>query len=217
MSMSGASNGLAYVHHPVVTASAPAQAAFDRGLTLLYAFERLAARQSFEEAAKADPSCAMAHWGIALALGPNYNKPWESFDPVDLSSAAKPQTGADQTSSATGLAAVQAAVDFPVIAPDTLVGLPRQDVRTVKGNNALVVYGQGLGAIIVVERKTDTTAGQQGGPMAALPSVSLDGLTGHELATQLGTAIEWQRNGVSFVLAGSLPPAAAESAARALK
>ncbi|HLB19115.1 MAG TPA: hypothetical protein VK613_08300 [Gaiellaceae bacterium] len=136
---------------------------------------------------------------------------------VDLSSAAKPQTGTDKTSSATGLAAVQAAVDFPVIAPDTLVGLPRQDVRTVKGNNALVVYGQGLGAIVVLERKTDTTAGQQAGPMAALPSVSLDGLTGHELATQLGTAIEWQRNGVSFVLAGSLPPAAAESAARALK
>ena len=53
--------------------------------------------------------------------------------------------------------------------------------------------------------------------MSALPAVSLDGLTGHELATQLGTAIEWQRNGVSFVLAGSLPPAAAESAARALR
>ena len=117
----------------------------------------------------------------------------------------------------TGLAAVQAAVDFPVIAPDTLVGLPRKDVRTVKGNDALVIYGQGLGAIVVVERKGDATGAQQSGPMSALPAVSLDGLTGHELATQLGTAIEWQRNGVSFVLAGSLPPAAAESAARALR
>ena len=54
--------------------------------------------------------------------------------------------------------------------------------------------------------------------LSALPSVSLeDGLTAHELATQLGTAIQWTRNGVSFVLVGSLPPAAAESAARALK
>jgi len=136
---------------------------------------------------------------------------------VDLSSAATPQNGSDKTNAATGLAAVQAAVDFPVVAPDTLVGLPRKDVRTVKGNNALVIYGQGLGAIVVVERKADATGTQQSGPMSALPSVSLDGLTGHELATQLGTAIEWQRNGVSFVLAGSLPPAAAESAARALK
>jgi outer membrane lipoprotein-sorting protein len=136
---------------------------------------------------------------------------------VDLSSATTPQTGADKTNATTGLAAVQAAVDFPVVAPDTLVGLPRKDVRTVKDNNALVIYGQGLGAIIVVERKADASGAQQSGPMAALPAVSLDGLTGHELATQLGTAIEWQRQGVSFVLAGSLPPGAAESAARALK
>lgn len=135
---------------------------------------------------------------------------------VDLSSAATPQTDADKTNAVTGLAAVQAAVDFPVVAPDTLVGLPRKDVRTVKGNNALVIYGRGLGAIVVLERKADAGA-PQGGPMSALPSVSLDGLTGHELATQLGTAIQWQRNGVSFVLAGSLPPAAAESAARTLK
>jgi outer membrane lipoprotein-sorting protein len=136
---------------------------------------------------------------------------------VDLSSATTPQTGSDKANAATGLAAVQAAVDFPVVAPDTLVGLPRKDVRTVKGNNALVIYGQGLGAIAVLEHKADAAGTAQGGPMSALPSVSLDGLTGHELATQLGTAIEWQRNGVSFVLAGSLPPAAAESAARALK
>lgn len=136
---------------------------------------------------------------------------------VDLSSAAKPETGAGKANAVTGLAAVQAAVDFPVIAPDTLVGLPRKDVRTVKGNDALVIYGQGLGAIVVVERKADATGAQQSGPMSALPAVSLDGLTGHELATQLGTAIEWQRNGVAFVLAGSLPPAAAESAARALR
>jgi hypothetical protein len=42
-------------------------------------------------------------------------------------------------------------------------------------------------------------------------------VTGHELATQLGTALTWKRNGVSFVLAGSVPPAAAEAAARALR
>jgi hypothetical protein len=53
--------------------------------------------------------------------------------------------------------------------------------------------------------------------MASLPSVSLDGLTAHELATQLGTVLEWQSQGTGFVLAGSLPPAAAEAAARAVK
>src|SRR5204863_9627538 len=106
--------------------------------------------------------------------------------------------------------------DFTVVAPDTLVGLPRQDVRAIGHGGELVVYGQGLGAIVVAERKADASAGNNG-MLSALPAVSLDGLTGHELATQLGTAIQWTRDGVSFVLVGSLPPAAAESAARALK
>ena len=56
-----------------------------------------------------------------------------------------------------------------------------------------------------------------GGMTAALPTVVLNGVTAHELATQLGTVLEWQQGGRSFVLAGSLPPAAAESAARELK
>jgi hypothetical protein len=47
--------------------------------------------------------------------------------------------------------------------------------------------------------------------------VTIDGVTGHELATQLGTVLTWDRSGVSYVLAGSLPPAAAEAAARSLK
>ena len=107
--------------------------------------------------------------------------------------------------------------DFKVVAPDTLVGLPRQDTRPLGGGAQLVVYGKGLGAIAVIERKADTGAQSNNSMLSTLPTVALDGLTGHELATQLGTAIQWTRNGVSFVLVGSLPPAAAESAARALK
>ena len=137
---------------------------------------------------------------------------------VDLSSVAsgKDQSGtADQSKQVSGLDAVQAAVDFPVAAPDTLVGLPRQSVRLAGKNAAIVVYGQGLGAILVVEHKADSAT--KGGLIAGLPSVSLNGVTAHELATQLGTVIEWQQGGRSFVLAGSLPPVAAESAARELK
>lgn len=138
---------------------------------------------------------------------------------VDLSSAAHDTSSGDKTAAITGLAQVQAAADFPVTAPDTLVGLPRKDVRLVGGVDskaALVVYGQGLGAIVVVERKADSTA-QSGSALSSLPTVSLDGITAHELATQLGTALQWQKGGTSYVLAGSLPAAAAEAAARELK
>jgi hypothetical protein len=79
-----------------------------------------------------------------------------------------------------------------------------------------VVYGQGLGAIVVVERKQDTSAGAGQSPLQSLPSVALDGLTGHELATQLGTILTWDRGGVSYILAGSVPSSAAEAAARGL-
>jgi hypothetical protein len=72
---------------PVTTTSAEAQAWFDRGLVWAYAFNHEEAAACFELAAEADPGCAMAYWGLAYALGPNYNKPWEAFDPDDLSSS----------------------------------------------------------------------------------------------------------------------------------
>src|SRR5207302_1798704 len=99
--------------------------------------------------------------------------------------------------------------------PDTLVGLPRRDVRLVGDpdkQTAIVIYGQGLGAIVVVERAADSngSSGSKGSSMSSLPTVAIDGITAHELATQLGTVIEWQAGGTSFILAGSVPPAAAE-------
>ncbi|WP_406389657.1 hypothetical protein [Streptomyces sp. NBC_00887] len=69
---------------PVSTRSPDAQRWFDRGLVWSYAFHHEEAVTCFESAATADPQCAMAHWGIAYALGPNYNKPWEFFDEADL-------------------------------------------------------------------------------------------------------------------------------------
>ncbi|MDX3456449.1 hypothetical protein PV396_31650 [Streptomyces sp. ME02-8801-2C] len=69
---------------PVTTSSAEAQRWFDRGLVWTYGFHHEEAVACFEAATAADPDCAMAHWGIAYALGPNYNKPWEFFDGDDL-------------------------------------------------------------------------------------------------------------------------------------
>lgn len=59
----------------VTTSSAEAQAAFDRGLVLAYAFNHGAAEEAFREAAQLDPACAMAWWGVALVNGPHINNP----------------------------------------------------------------------------------------------------------------------------------------------
>ena len=67
-------NGLGHLHHPIATSNPLAQRYFDQGLTLVYAFNHDEAARSFGYAAKLDPKCAMAHWGIALARGPNYNE-----------------------------------------------------------------------------------------------------------------------------------------------
>src|SRR4249920_1648818 len=72
---------------PVTTASAPAQAWFTRGLLWAYGFNHEEAVRCFERAIAADQDFALGYWGLAYALGPNYNKPWEAFDPVDLSSS----------------------------------------------------------------------------------------------------------------------------------
>ncbi|MFI0371183.1 tetratricopeptide repeat protein [Actinomadura sp. 1N219] len=64
---------------PVTTVSPEAQIWFDRGLVWRYAFNHEEALLCFEKAVEHDPGCAMAPWGIAYALGPYYNKPWDDF------------------------------------------------------------------------------------------------------------------------------------------
>ena len=49
-----------------------------------------------------------------------------------------------------------------------------------------------------------------------LPKVSINGATGEELDTALGTVVRFSRGGVDYTVLGSVPPAAAEAAARGL-
>ena len=92
--------GLGDLHHPVSTHNPEAQQFFDQGLRFIYAFNHDEGARSFEHAAELDPTLAMAYWGVAEAVGPNYNDP---ADPerykrahdavqkaVDLSSGASP-------------------------------------------------------------------------------------------------------------------------------
>ena len=65
--------GLGSYSRKVTTDSAEAQRYFNQGLAFLHGFNHGAAIASFQEAARLDPKCAMAHWGIALACGPHIN------------------------------------------------------------------------------------------------------------------------------------------------
>jgi len=115
---------------PVTTTSADAQQWFDRGFTWAYAFNHEEAVRCFERAIEQDPGCAMAHWGIAYAIGPNYNKGWDAFDPVDLSTSLERGHAAVQRAigSLDGASAAEAglvhamAARFPSAAPPVAEG-----------------------------------------------------------------------------------------------
>src|SRR5688500_2649694 len=68
--------------YPVTTTSSRAQAYFDQGLRLYYAFNHAEAIRAFREAQRLDPKCAMCWWGEALAWGPNINLPMDSASGV---------------------------------------------------------------------------------------------------------------------------------------
>jgi outer membrane lipoprotein-sorting protein len=136
---------------------------------------------------------------------------------VDLS---PPSAGGADAPPVTGLAAVQAKVAFTVTAPDPLVGLPRKQVRLVDIGGtpgALVTYGEGLGGIAVLESPAQPQGRDAKGDRGlALPRISINGISGQELDTALGTVVRFERGGVAYTIVGSVPPAAAEAAARGL-
>src|SRR6185312_8598619 len=65
--------GLGSYSRKITTDSPKAQRYFNQGLAFLHGFNHGAAIRSFQESARLDPKCAMAHWGIALASGPHIN------------------------------------------------------------------------------------------------------------------------------------------------
>ena len=113
---------------------------------------------------------------------------------------------------------------FQVSAPATLAGRQRSELRTVGSADhpaALITYGTGLDGIAVIEQAVDKNAPSIAAPKRdqsglSLPTVSIGGATGQELQTALGTVVRFTRAGVSYTVAGSVPAAVAEAAARGL-
>jgi outer membrane lipoprotein-sorting protein len=125
-----------------------------------------------------------------------------------------------------GVAAVAHHLHFPLLAPSTLVRLPRRSVTLLDWAGspaALVTYGQNLGGVAVIEQSAKSggklnlgSSGGDEGSGLSLPTVSINGATGQELDTALGTMVRFTRGGVTYTVVGSVQPTAAEAAARAL-
>ncbi len=77
--------------YAITTRQPRAQRSFDRGLRHTWDFNHTEARRAFEEGERADPTCAMCAWGVALALGPT------------------PETGMDSVAGVQAYAAIQRA------------------------------------------------------------------------------------------------------------
>ncbi len=65
--------GMGNHHHAIVTTNSESQQYFDQGFNYVFGFNHEEAVRSFRRAAELDPKAPMPHWGIAWALGPNYN------------------------------------------------------------------------------------------------------------------------------------------------
>lgn len=66
-------NGLEGIDFKISTNNKEAQEYFNQGMMLSYGFNHAEAARSFFEATRLDSTCAMAYWGFAYVLGPNYN------------------------------------------------------------------------------------------------------------------------------------------------
>ncbi len=124
----------------------------------------------------------------------------------------------------TGVKAVSGHLPFALDAPGTLAGRPRTAVSLVGLSAhpaALLLYGHGLGTVVVLEQLAGHAHAIQapsGGdqPGLSLPTVSIQGATAQQLETAIGTVLRFTRGGVAYTVLGSVTARTADAAARGL-
>lgn len=67
--------GMGTHHRTFTTDSDEARQYINQGMIWSYSFNHDEAVRSYRKAARLDPDCAIAWWGVALCKGPNYNNP----------------------------------------------------------------------------------------------------------------------------------------------
>ncbi|MBC8105715.1 MAG: hypothetical protein H7Z14_03925, partial [Anaerolineae bacterium] len=112
------------------TKNAEAQRAFDEGLARMYGFNHDAAAKAFKHARTVDPKLAMAYWGEALAIGPNYNLP-----EIDAA-AAKAAYDASQRAMQLSSSATPAERDYIATLTKRYSNDPKADVKKLLADYA---------------------------------------------------------------------------------
>ena len=100
---------------------------------------------------------------------------------------------------------------------------PEATSSTGAGGGDVKAVGKGLGSVIVVKQPvisggSGVVVGTGSGHTGPLPvrNISIDGASGQELPTSLGTVLQFTRDGVSYLLAGSVTPSTIASVAASL-
>ncbi len=83
------SSGLGTFTRPISTSSREAQAFFDQGFQMMFAFAKPEAVRSFRESWKRDPQCAICYWGEAWAWGSYLNAPMNDAEAPHAWAAAR--------------------------------------------------------------------------------------------------------------------------------
>jgi tetratricopeptide (TPR) repeat protein len=148
-------SGMGSHRHPIRTSSAEAQKYFDQGVVLLYGFNHQEAFRSFARAAELDPKSPMPRWGMALALGANYNDPEPEIDRLKkaraevekalaLSADAAENERAYVEALATRYVADPASADRPQLARDYAAAMKALSARYPDDLDAATLYAESL-------------------------------------------------------------------------
>ena len=127
--------------------------------------------------------------------------------------------GAGKHEDVTGVAAVQKRLGFDLSAPAKLAGLPRNEVRLVHfgGEKARSCIRRGPRRLIVLQRQAGQPARRPATRGGALPQVNIDGATGDRARHRARHVRDLRARRRPYTVLGSVPPAAAENAARGLR
>src|SRR5262249_4094378 len=140
-------------HHPIQTKSKEAQEYFDQGITLVYGFNHEEAARAFAKASQLDPSSPMPLWGIALAVGPNYNldvdaeREKQAFDAIEKArnlAQSAPEVEKDDVSALAARYSGQANPDYHKLARDYAAQMRELAKKYPDDLDAATLYAESL-------------------------------------------------------------------------